>query len=145
MVKKNFILLIEDNPDDATLIQRSFSKNNIHNEILLMTDGAQAIDYLTCQGAYAGRDPLEIPTIILLDLKLPKRNGLEVLQAIRSNEHTKLLPVVILTSSKEEQDVINGYKNGANSFVRKPVVFEDFAKVVQTLGLYWLLINEPLP
>jgi len=145
VVKKNYILLIEDSLDDATLIERSFLKNNIQNEIVHLTDGAQAVDYITCQGQYAGRDQYEIPMLVLLDLKLPKRNGVEVLRVIRACEHTKLLPVVILTSSKEEQDVVNGYTNGANSFVRKPVAFEDFAKAVQTLGLYWLLLNESPP
>jgi len=145
MVKKNYILLIEDNPDDAALIQRSFKKNNIHNEIVHINDGAKAIDYFACQGDYAGRDPREIPTVVLLDIKLPKCSGFEVLQTIRAGEYTKFLPVVILTSSKEERDVTNSYQNGANSFVRKPVIFEDFAESVKNLGLYWLLINEPLP
>jgi CheY-like chemotaxis protein len=139
------ILLVEDNPDDVDLTLHALKKNNIKNEIVVANDGAEALDYLFGTGKYAGRDLSVMPTIILLDLKLPKVDGLEVLRKIRSNEFTKLLPVVILTSSKEEQDIINGYSLGVNSYVRKPVDFLQFAEAVSHLGLYWLLLNEAPP
>jgi two-component system response regulator len=136
--KDKTILFIEDNPDDVDLTLRAFKKNNILNPIVVAKDGEEALEYLFGQKAFK-------PALILLDLKLPKIDGLEVLKRIRADEKTKLLPVVILTSSKEEKDLINGYKNGANSYVRKPVSFEEFSSAMQHLGLYWLLLNEPLP
>ncbi len=139
------ILLIEDNPDDIELAMRAFRKNKIANKFVIAHDGAEALDYLLCQGAYADRDIKNKPRLILLDLKLPKISGLQVLEKIRSEESIKLTPVVILTSSKEEQDLANGYKFGANSYVRKPINFNDFVEAVRNIGLYWLLINEPPP
>ena len=136
------ILLVEDNPDDELLTLRAFKKSNILNEIIVARDGAEALDYLFATGAYAERDPDELPQLILLDLKLPKMSGLEVLRYLRTNEQTRLLPIVILTSSDEERDIIDGYELGANSYVRKPVDFAQFAEAVQRLGLYWLVLNE---
>jgi CheY-like chemotaxis protein len=136
------ILLVEDNLDDIDLTLRALKKNNIKNEVKVVSDGAEALDYLFGTGKYTGRDLANMPTVILLDLKLPKIDGLEVLRRIRTNELTKLLPVVILTSSKEEQDIANGYSLGVNSYVRKPVDFNQFADAVSHLGLYWLLLNE---
>jgi len=139
------ILLVEDNPDDVDLTLHALKKNNIKNEIVVAYDGAEALDYLFGTGKYSGRDLSLMPTIILLDIKLPKVDGLEVLRRIRANELTKFLPVVILTSSKEEQDILKGYSLGVNSYVRKPVDFNQFAEAVSNLGLYWLLLNEVLP
>lgn len=139
------ILLVEDNADDEALTMRALKKNNIRNEVVVARDGAQALDYLFGTGAYAGRDLRVMPTITLLDLKLPKISGLEVLRRIRAGERTKLLPVVILTSSIEEQDVIEGYRLGANSYMRKPVDFSQFIQSVLQLGLYWLVLNEAPP
>lgn len=139
------ILLVEDNLDDVDLTLHALKKNNIKNDIVVAYDGAEALDYLFGTGKYSGRDLSLMPTIILLDLKLPKVDGLEVLRKIRANELTKLLPVVILTSSKEEQDIIKGYSLGVNSYVRKPVDFNQFAVAVSHLGLYWLLLNESPP
>ena len=139
------ILLVEDNPDDVDLTLHALKKNNIKNEIVVAYDGAEALDYLFGTGKYSGRDLSIMPTIILLDIKLPKVDGLEVLHRIRANELTKFLPVVILTSSKEEQDILKGYSLGVNSYVRKPVDFNQFAEAVSHLGLYWLLLNEVLP
>ena len=144
-MKKGIILLVEDNPDDVELTLLSLQKHNISNEVVVVRDGAEALDYLFTTGAYAERDRSIMPAVVLLDLKLPKIDGLEVLRCLRADERTKLLPVVILTSSKEEQDMLNGYKLGANSYVRKPVDFDQFSDAVKQLGLYWLLLNEPPP
>jgi len=144
-MNEKIILLVEDNPDDVDLTIRALNKNKILNEVVVVSDGAEALDYLFGTGTYAGRDVSIVPELILLDLKLPKIDGLEVLKRIRSDERTEILPVVILTSSREEQDVINGYKLGANSYIRKPVDFDQFIEAVKQLGLYWLVINEPPP
>ena len=139
------ILLVEDNPDDEALALRALKKNNILNEVTIVRDGAEALDYLFCQGTYAGRDASRQPAVTLLDLKLPKVEGLEVLKRLRADARTQLLPVVILTSSKEEQDLVNGYRLGANSYIRKPVDFTKFMEAVRQLGLYWLVLNESPP
>ncbi len=144
-MQERFILLVEDNPDDVELTLRSLRQHNVQNEVVVVRDGAEALDYLFATGAYASRDPRAMPAVILLDLKLPKIDGLEVLRRIRADERTELLPVVILTSSKEQQDVVNGYKLGANSYVQKPVDFVQFSEAVKQLGLYWLLLNELPP
>jgi two-component system, response regulator len=137
------ILLVEDNPDDEALTLRALKKNNITNEVVIARDGAQALDYLFGTGEQNGRTVT--PQVILLDLKLPKIDGLEVLRRVRSEQKTKLLPVVILTSSNEERDRLQGYDLGANSYVRKPVDFVQFTEAVRQLGLYWLLLNEKPP
>jgi len=142
-VEERIILLIEDNPDDVELTLRAFKKNHILNEVVIARDGIEALDYLLGAGSYAGRDPKTLPAVILLDLKLPKMDGLDVLRRIRADERTWLLPVVILTSSKEDEDRMKAYANGASSFVRKPVDFAQFTEAVQRLGVYWLLLNEP--
>ncbi len=139
------ILLVEDNPDDEALTLRAFKKCRIMNEVVVARDGLQALDYLFGMGAYAGRDTAGLPQVVLLDLKLPKLNGLEVLRRIREHPLTKLLPVVILTSSKEEQDRISGYTLGCNSYVCKPVDFVQFTEAAHQLGLYWLVLNERPP
>lgn len=139
------ILLVEDNPDDEELTLRALKKNNILNQVMIVRDGAEALDYLFCQGVYAGRDASVQPAVTLLDLKLPKVEGLEVLKRLRADERTRLLPVVILTSSREEQDLISGYRLGANSYIRKPVDFTKFMEAVRQVGLYWLMMNEPPP
>lgn len=144
MTDKN-ILLVEDNPDDEALTLRAMKKNNIANEIAVARDGAEALEYLFGTGAHAGRDLSKMPGIILLDLKLPKLDGLEVLRRLRADPRTKLIPVVILTSSKEEQDMISGYELGCNSYVRKPVDFNQFVQAAGNLGMYWLVLNEPPP
>ena len=144
-MEEKMILLVEDNPDDEALTLRALKKNNISNRVAVAHDGVEALDFLFCTGTYAGRNPNEMPQVILLDLKLPKIDGMEVLRRIRADERTHLLPVVILTSSKEEQDLANGYGYGANSYVRKPVDFNQFVDAVRHLGLYWLVLNEPLP
>ncbi len=144
-MKEKIILLVEDNPDDITLTLRALKKNSIFNEVVVAKDGVEALDYLFGTGIYAGRDTSVMPVVTLLDLKLPKIDGFEVLKRVRSNERTKLIPIVILTSSKEERDLINGYSLGANSYIRKPVDFEQFTEAIRELGLYWILINEPPP
>jgi CheY-like chemotaxis protein len=144
-MKNHVILLVEDNPDDEELTKRAFKKGNISNQLVVVRDGAEALDYLFARGAFAGRDAHEHVQVVLLDLKLPKIDGLGVLRALRSDERTKLLPVVILTSSAEDQDVLNGYHLGANSYVRKPVDFTQFVDAVRQLGLYWLVLNQPVP
>jgi two-component system, response regulator len=144
-VEEKIILLVEDNPDDVDLTLRAFKQNNIYNKVIVARDGEEALDYLMGTGMYEGRDGKDLPVVILLDLKLPKINGLEVLKRVRSNEITKLLPVVILTSSLEDTDLINGYKLGANSYIRKPVDFKQFIDAIKLLGLYWLIWNEPAP
>jgi two-component system, response regulator len=139
------ILLVEDNPDDEALTLRALKKNNISNEVVVAHDGSEALDYLFGEGMYAGRDTQIVPQVILLDLKLPKVDGFDVLRKMRADERTKRLPVVILTSSNEEQDRISGYDLGANSYVRKPVEFGSFLEAVKQLGLYWLLLNQTAP
>lgn len=140
-----FILLVEDNPDDEALTIRAFKKSKLVNEVVVAHDGAEALDYLFGRGAHAGRDSILLPAVVLLDLRLPKIDGLEVLRRIRADDRTKLVPVVILTSSKEEQDLINGYQSGANSYIRKPVDFDKFLQVAEQMDLYWLVLNEPPP
>lgn len=139
------ILLVEDNADDEALTLRAFDKNKITNEVVVVRDGAEAVEWLFAAGRYSDRDPAEQPQLVLLDLKLPKIDGLEVLRRIREDEHTKLLPVIILTTSEEESDRLNGYALGANSYIRKPVDFAQFTEAVRQLGLYWLVLNEPPP
>ncbi len=142
---KKFILLVEDNPDDEALTLRALKKDRFLNEVVVVRNGVEALDYLFATGEYADRDRSVMPEIILLDLKLPKMDGLEVLRRIRADDRTRLLPVVILTSSDEERDVIEGYKLGANSYVRKPVDFTQFAEAVRQLKLYWMVLNEVPP
>lgn len=139
------ILLVEDNPSDVGLTKRALEKGRIVNDLVVAEDGQQALDYLWCNGAYAGREISDFPALTLLDLKLPKVPGLEVLRRIRGDERTRRLPVVILTTSQEERDIATGYDLGVNSYVRKPVDFKQFAAVVEQLGLYWLVLNEPPP
>lgn len=141
-MNNNPILLAEDNPDDQALALRAFNKSNLSNEIILAKDGVEALDYLLGQGRYAGEELPALPAVVLLDLKMPRKDGLEVLREIRMHERTKFLPVVLLTSSKEEQDIVQSYRLGANSYVRKPVDFNEFLKAIQQLGLYWLILNE---
>jgi two-component system response regulator len=144
MVNK-FILLVEDNPDDEALTLRALKQNRIENGVVVARDGAEALDYLFGNGKYAGRDLNAMPALILLDLKLPKLDGLEVLKRLRANPLTALLPVAVLTSSSEEQDLIAGYKLGLNSYILKPVDFDQFTEAVRNLGIYWLAINETPP
>jgi CheY-like chemotaxis protein len=145
MENNKVILLVEDNPDDEALTLRALKKNNIKNEVVVARDGAEALEFLFGTGKYAGRNTDVIPQVVLLDLKLPKVEGLEVLRQVRADKRTKLLPVVILTSSNEEQDRIQGYDLGANSYVRKPVDFSQFLDAARQLGLYWLVLNEGPP
>jgi len=144
-MENKVILLVEDNPRDEALTLRALKKGNIVNQVIVAHDGVEAMDYLFGTGSYSGRDITEMPQLILLDLKLPRIDGLQVLQKIRADDRTKRLPVVIFTSSNEEEDVINGYKLGANSYVRKPVDFEQFAEATKSLGLYWLVLNLVAP
>jgi CheY-like chemotaxis protein len=142
MKKRKIILLVEDNPDDILMTTRALEKNNILNEVVVAEDGAEALDYLFGTGKHAGRDTGVKPQVILLDLNMPKMGGLDVLQCIRKDERTKLLPVVVLTTSNEDKDRIESYRLGTNSYVRKPVDFDQFSEAVHQLGLYWLLLNQ---
>jgi two-component system, response regulator len=144
-MKNKVILLVEDSSSDIKLTKRALEQNQIVNNVIIAEDGREALDYLLGTGQYAGRDVRDIPAVVLLDLKLPKLDGFEVLKEIRSNELTRLLPVVILTSSDQEEDLIASYRLGANSYIRKPVDFHQFADAVRTLGMYWLLLNEAPP
>lgn len=141
------ILLVEDNADDVDLTLRALRRNKIANDVIVVRDGVEALDYLFAAGQYAGRDPAALPQVVLLDLKLPRLDGLQVLERIRANPKTRLLPIVILTSSTEQRDLLTGYTLGANSYIRKPVDFEQFVDAVHQLGLYWLVLNQrpPLP
>ena len=139
------ILLVEDNPDDEELTLRALNKAKIANEIVVARDGQEAVDYLFGSGRHAGRDLSVMPTVVLLDLKLPKMNGFDVLARMRADPRTKLIPAVILTSSSEDEDKLRGYESGANSYVRKPVGFSEFAKAVSELGVYWVLTNQAVP
>ena len=144
-MQKKIIVLVEDNPNDEALTLRALKKNNIANEIVVTRDGAEALDFILARGPHAERDKSQIISLILLDLKLPKVDGLEVLKTLRENNDTRMLPVVVLTSSKEEQDLIKSYSLGANSYIRKPVGFTEFVDAVRQLGLYWLVVNETPP
>jgi CheY-like chemotaxis protein len=144
-MKNKIILLVEDNPSDVGLTQRALAKSHIANEMVVAEDGQDALDYIFAVGKYTGRDVKETPAVVLLDLNLPRVDGLEVLRRIRADERTKRIPVVILTTSKEEQDVAQSYDLGANSYIRKPVDFKQFVESVERLGLYWLVMNEPPP
>ncbi len=144
-VKEKVILLVEDNPDDVALTLMAFKKNNILNEVVVAEDGEDALSWLFAEGSYRERDSSILPQLVLLDLKLPKVDGLEVLRKIRSNAMTRFLPVVILTSSKEDRDLISGYEFGANSYIRKPVDFAQFSESIKQLGLFWLVLNEAPP
>ncbi len=145
MNNRKTILLVEDNSNDEYLTLRALKKYNVANDVVVAHDGVEALDYLFCTGPYAERDIRETPLVVLLDLKLPKVDGLEVLRRVRSDERTRLLPVVILTSSNEERDVIGGYQLGTNSYVQKPVDFAAFVDAVGQLGLYWMMLNQPVP
>jgi two-component system, response regulator len=139
------ILLVEDNASDEKLTLLAFKKSGVSNEVTVVRDGAAALDYLFATGAYASRNASELPAVVLLDLNLPKIDGLEVLRRVRADERTRFLPVVVLTASKEEEDVLRSYALGANAYVRKPVAFVEFVEAAKTLGLFWLLMNEPAP
>ena len=143
MNEKKDILLVEDNPSDAEFTMRALRNSNIINRLIHLQDGEEALEYVFATGKYSGRNIDEMPKVILLDLKMPKINGLEVLKKIKSDKRTKLIPVVLLTSSKEESDILDAYKYGVNSYIVKPVDFDDFAKVIAHAGLYWLLVNQP--
>lgn len=137
-----FILLVEDNPDDEALTLRAFKKNNIVNDIVVVRDGQEALDFLFCEGAYSERKKTCNPQVILLDINLPKIDGLEVLRQLRANESTSIIPVVIMTTSSEQSDLLMGYKLGANSYIRKPIVFSHFIDAIKQLGMYWLVLNK---
>lgn len=137
-----YILIVEDNPDDEEMTLRSLGSAGLANDVRVVRDGVEAVDFLFCTGTYAGRDPNRMPAVVLLDLKLPKLNGIDVLKRMRQQEVTRNIPVVILTSSSEDEDMVKSYNNGANSYVRKPVIFNDFASAVSQLGLYWMLLNQ---
>lgn len=145
MIRSRVILLVEDNPNDVELTLRAFEKSSVLNEIVVVRDGEQAIQYLFSTGPHADRDPARMPEVVLLDMKLPKIDGLGVLRRMRADGRTRRLPVVMLTSSREEKDVLLSYDLGANSFVRKPVDFGEFVEAANQLGLYWLVMNEPAP
>jgi two-component system response regulator len=145
MNRANTILLVEDNADDEELTLRAFKRSKVLNRVEVVRDGVEALDYLFATGVHAERDPKALPAVILLDLKLPKLGGLEVLRRVRADERTRRIPVVVLTSSNEEKDILSSYGLGANSFVRKPVDFAQFMEAAQQLGLYWLVTNEPPP
>ena len=145
MNRANTILLVEDNADDEELTLRAFRKSKVLNRVEVVRDGVEALDYLFATGVHAERDPKALPAVILLDLKLPKLGGLEVLRRVRADERTRRIPVVVLTSSNEEKDILSSYGLGANSFVRKPVDFAQFMEAAQQLGMYWLVMNEPPP
>jgi two-component system response regulator len=145
VIRNRVILLVEDNPNDVELTLRAFEKSKVINEIVVAGDGEQAIHYLFSTGPHADRDPAKMPEVVLLDMKLPKIDGLGVLRRIRADQRTRRLPVVMLTSSKEERDVVKSYDLGANSFVRKPVDFAEFVDAARHLGIYWLVMNEPAP
>ena len=144
-MSEKMILLVEDNPDDEELTTRALRHAKVANDLVVARDGAEALEYVFGTGAHAGRDLSRMPALILLDLKLPKLSGLDVLQRLRADERTKLIPVVILTSSSEDEDLVKSYRHGANSYVRKPVEFNAFATAVSQLGVYWMLINQPPP
>ena len=141
-MEKKTILLVEDDPEDGILTLRALRKNNIGSRIFVARDGAEALDFLFCTNTYADRDPHEMPQLILLDIKLPKIDGLEVLRRLRANECTRQLPIVMFTSSKEDQDLIKSYKSGANSYIHKPIDFTEFVDAIRQLGTYWLELNE---
>jgi CheY-like chemotaxis protein len=145
MINKKIILLVEDNPDDEQLTLRALRKNHIANEVVVARDGVEALDYLFGTAAHAGRDTKHPPQLVLLDLNLPRLDGFEVLKRIRADERTRFMAVVVLTSSKEDEDIINSYSNGANAYVRKPVEFGEFFEAVKSLGFFWLLLNESAP
>jgi len=144
-MKNTMILLVEDNPTEVDLTLRALKKNNIGIKVFVARDGVEALDFLSCTNTYADRDPHDMPQLILLDLKLPKIDGLEVMRRVRADERTRLLSVVILTSSNEEQDLLEGYKSGANSYIRKPVDFTQFEEYVKNISLYWLVLNQAAP
>lgn len=139
------ILLVEDNPDDEALAIRALKRHHVSNQVIVAHDGVEALEYLFCTGMYAERDINFKPTVVLLDLKLPRVDGLEVLRRLREDDRTKLLPIVVLTTSSEEQDMLNSYSLGCNSYIRKPVDFVQFSEAIRQLGMYWLLMNEPPP
>lgn len=139
------VLLVEDNPDDAELALRALRKENIANRIVRVSDGEQALDYLFCRGAYKDRLFTQPPRVVLLDLKMPKVDGLEVLRILKADPRTRAIPIVVMTASREEQDMVNSYQLGVNSYIQKPVDFDKFRAMVRQLGLYWLLVNEPAP
>ena len=144
-MREGTILLVEDNKDDKALTMRAFDRNKIRNPVVSVSDGQEALDWLFGEGAYKGRNPAELPAVVLLDLKLPKVDGLEVLRRVREHPTTRLTPIVILTSSREERDRLEGYSLGANSYIQKPVDFDQFVQAIRQLGLYWLVLNEPPP